>query len=303
MSTRLVQRGGGSDRTGLDNLLGTNGHPMNGLAYTTSLLGGSLLGVLPLTEGRYACFFREFNEVEGGSVVESTNRVLLVSTVSGGSRIIELGVEDRDWRSFDSSEGVAYLLTVKDGQSSVVVIKGDTDHVYLLSENDVPQGTTESGQAMEFNNSLSVVAGSLMVMSTSGGLFLARIPQNSIHQGGWEFYSENTITRDSSGLRPQRTTKGQLVPHDDVHLMEVRNTQYLFDREQGGVLVYKRDRSGVWEEHKIIDTPVYPENVIGFCLVKTAPAYSEPKSLYTFPAVFSVKRTQIDQYWVSASIS
>ena len=177
MSTTLVTSSGGADRVGLDNLLGTNNHPMNGLAYTQEVLGGSLMGVLPLKEGRYACFFREYSRVVNGEIVQEANKVLVVSTVSGSSRVISLGVENETWKSLDVSGNMAYLLTEDDGDPWIHTIQASVDRAFLLGSFVAPTGTTSGGTRFDFDTSLSVVGGSLYVsyVHPEEGLFFARL--------------------------------------------------------------------------------------------------------------------------------
>lgn len=304
MSTTHVPRGGGVDRTGLDNLLGSSDHPMNGLAYSKSLLGGHLIGVLPLTDGRYACFFKEYSYVESGEVKQSENKVLLLSTVSGSSLPVVIGVEDQNWISFDSSGRRGYLLVEKEGVASLVVLQSDVDKVNLLSVNEIPTATNEKGEPVVFDSGVSVGGGFISVASTShGGVYLARTTQSGVtDKSSWEFLSENTYRKSKDGLRSQKGTKGTLEAEGVIHFVEIQGAGFIFVREESTVTLYKKNRYGVWSKSDSIESPE-SEGVLGFCLMKSIPAYSEEGYRYTIPAVFSVAGEPIAQHWVMASIN
>lgn len=301
MSTTLVSREGGADRVGLDNLLGTNNHPMNGLVYNQSLLGGSLMGILPLTDGRYACFFREYNYAQSGEMKTGENRVLIISTVSGNSRVVEVGVEDSQWIAFDSSGTMGYLLIEQDGVPVVVVIQANVDTVNNLSTIPAPTATKENGEDIRFNSGISSIGGWIVLASVDDGeLYTARRPQAGTV---WEYLSDNTYRQSSRDLRPQQSTSGVLKVRDDVSLVNIGDTQHIFDYGKDNVVVYKKNRYGVWDQHSLIEAPDVDGEVIGFCLVKGAPAYSDPEYRYTVPAVFSVSGEPISQHWVKASVN
>lgn len=301
MSTTLVSREGGADRVGLDNLLGTNNHPMNGLAYNQSLLGGSLMGVLPLTEGRYACFFREYNYAQSGEMNEGKNRVLVVSTVSGNSRVVEIGVEDSRWISFDSSGAMGYLLIEENDIPMVVILQANIDTVNALSTIPTPKATKENGEDIQFDSGISSTGGWITLASVvEGELYISRRPQTGTV---WEYLSDNTYRQSSRDLRPQQSTSGVLKVREDVSLVDINNTQHVFDYGDDNVVIYKKNRYGAWERHGVIEAPDVDGEIIGFCLVKGAPAYSDPDYRYTVPAVFSVGGEPISQHWVKASVN
>lgn len=301
MSTNQVSRGGGADRVGLDNLLGNNDHPMNGLAYIQPLLGGSLMGVLPLTDGRYACFFREYSYASSGEIAEGVNRVLIISTVSGNSRTIDIGVEDAQWVSFDSSGTMGYLLIEQDGVPKVVILQANIDTVNVLSSFLTPTATKEGGETIRFKSGVSSNRGHIILASVvDGELYVARRQQAGTT---WEYLSDNTYRQASGDLRPQQSTNGVLKVREDVSLVDINETQHIFDYGDGNVVIYKKNRYGVWERHGVIESPDVDGEVIGFCLVKGAPAYSDPEYRYTVPAVFSISGEPIAQHWVKASVN
>lgn len=303
MSTMRVSRRGGADRVGLENLLGTNDHPMSGMSYSRSLLGGSLMGVIPLTEGRYACFFREYSYVEGGDFSEGTNRILLVSTVSGGSRVINLGIEDKNWIDFDSSGDMGYLLSESNGVSEVSILRGDIDEVRLLDSIPTPIATKEGGRAIPFSSGLSVAKGKISLFSIDEGeLYVAQRSQTGL-SGAWEFLSGNTFRSSSRDLIPQQGVNGAFSVRGRVHFVDIKNSRYLFDQEGGEVLIYKKNRHGSWESHERVVFSGDQEEVIGFCLVKSVPAYSEDEYRYTIPAVFSLAGSPISQSWAKITFN
>ena len=303
MSTTLVTSSGGADRVGLDNLLGTNNHPMNGLAYTQEVLGGSLMGVLPLKEGRYACFFREYSRVVNEEIVQEANKVLVVSTVSGNSRVISLGVENETWKSLDVSGNMAYLLTEDDGDPWIHTIQASVDRAFLLGSFVAPAGTTSGGTRFDFDTSLSVVGGSLYVsyVHPEEGLFFARKSRAQSHS--WSYSSGGVFQANRGGLLPQDGQDGTFKVQGTPHLVDIHGSLHLFDHADNDVKVYKKNRYGAWEVHGEVVFPGESESVIGFCLVKEAPAYSVQGSRYTVPAVFSVSGEPITQHWVKADIN
>lgn len=302
MSTNRVSRKGGVDRTGLENLLGSNGHPMNGLAYGQGLLGGNLMGVLPLTEGRYACFFREYHYVDNTDLLQDANRVLVVSTVSGNSRVIDLGNEDWTWKGFDSTGNLGYLLCEKDGNTQVHVLRGDNDTVRVLSTFDAPTAQTQSGTEFQFGTNISVTSSSIYILHSDPeeGLFFARQPMTGIKP--WAFSSEGIFRNDGADLSPQTDAGGIFIAQGVPSLVDVRGPLHLFDHAGGKAKIFKLNRYGSWEEHGEVSPPDTTKEVVGFCLVKGAPAYSAQESRYTIPAVFTLSGEPYTQAWVKATI-
>lgn len=301
MSTSSVQRSGGVDRTGLDNLLSTNGHPLNGLAYSTELLGGSLLGVLTMTEGRYACFFKEYDQAVDGSIERGTNRVLLVSTGSGGSRVVETGYEDLEWISFTTNSRMGYLLVREGAETKVIVFRSDVDRVFSLNTILAPNANTGSGESVVFDRGISVVGNYLVVAGeASNGLFLARQPLvSSSGTTQWEFYSGSTFQSHGQGVTPQAAWGGSLSVEGVVTLVELRGTVYLIEWAEGEATIYDFN-GGVWTQHK--RESLGPSDPLGVCVLEGVPAYSESGVQYTLPVVFSKESSPIEQEWVKLSI-
>jgi hypothetical protein len=276
---------------------------MNNLAYGQDLLGGSLMGVLPLTEGRYACFFREYHYVDNTDFLQDTNRVLVVSTVSGNSRVIELGNEDWTWKGFDSTGNLGYLLCEKDGDNQVHVLRGDTDTVRLLDTFSTPTAKTEEGTEFSFGTNVSMVDGSLYVIHSipEEGVFFARRPMSGLKP--WSFSSGGVFRNTSDDLSPQPGVDGIFKAQGIPHLVDVRGPLHLFDHLDNKVTILKKNRYGVWEGHGEVALPDSEGQVIGFCLVKGAPAYSAQESRYTIPAVFTLSGEPYTQAWVKATIN
>lgn len=302
MSTTFAPRGGGVDRTGLENILGDNGHPMNGLAYSKSLLGGHLLGVLPLTDGRYACFFKEYSHVAGGKIEQSNNRLLVVSAVSGNSLVTETGLEGREWVSFDGEGSTGHLLTRGDEGASLTVFQARAGSVNQLGTFPTPVATNDKGARVEFDSGVSLSRGTVSVSSVlEGELYVAQSSQANLG-GTWSFLSENTTQRSREGIKPQRGVKGPLEVGGTIHLVTVSDAQFVFSHSGGDVLVFKKNRYGVWTRSSKIEAPERGE-VLGFCLIRSLPAYSESGYRYSIPAVFSMNGEPISQRWVLASIN